>query len=296
MEKFPGQLPVGRALRHTPHRRRDRGAVPHQLNGKALLLELAGARVPHHDQVDFTVAQELLRLVALRPPDLDVRLDLVELAEGAVDVQREHFVDGHAVGDERELHRAHRVVEHRAAPGKLLDVPEVGPALRSALRELVLAVSEVRTERAVSEAVGVHGVREQLVLLHDRPVDRLHQTLALGAEKIGLGDRRDVPFVVTALHLSLQLGVGDRSDRAHADARLVGERLEEGGFLRGRPAPAPRVDVDRARLCNRSVGDDHRAGQRRRRSGSEAFEERATSHGYPPYQSLDGSRDSIAGS
>jgi hypothetical protein len=248
----------------------------------ALLLELAGARVPHHHHVDFTIAQELLGLVALRPPDLDVRLDLIELAEGAVDVQREHLVDGHAVRDERELHRTHRVVEHRAIPGELLDVPEVGPAFRSALRELVLAVGEVRAERAVGEAVGVHGVREQLFLVHDRPVDRLHQTFALGPEKISLGDRRDVPLVAAALYLSLQLGVGHRSDGAHADACLLGERFEEGGFLRGCPAAAPRVDVDSARLRDRALGDDQRSGGRRCGGGSESLEERATSHGYPP--------------
>jgi hypothetical protein len=252
----------------------------------ALLLELARACVPHDDQVDFTVAEELLRLVALRPPDLDVRLDLVELAEGAVDVQREHLVDGHAVRDEGELHGADRVVEHRAVAGELLDVPEVGPGLRAALRELVLAVGEVRPERAVGEAIGVHRVWEELLLLHDRPVDRLDQAFALGAQELGLGDRGDVPLVVAALHLGLQLGVRHGSDRAHADAGLLGERLEEGGFLRGRPAAAPRVDVDRARLGDGALGNDQRSGGRRGGGGRDSLEERATSHSCPPWRCL----------
>jgi hypothetical protein len=57
-----------------------------------LLLQLARARVPHHHHVNLAVAQKLLRLVALRPPDLDVRLDLIELLERAVDVHREHLI------------------------------------------------------------------------------------------------------------------------------------------------------------------------------------------------------------
>src|SRR5207247_9740931 len=56
-------------------------------------------------------------------------------------------------------------------------------------------------------------------------------------------------------------------------AGLVREGLEERGLLGGRPAPAPGVDVDRARLGDRAVRDDQRPHGRERG----ALQERATS-------------------
>src|SRR5262249_42116405 len=73
------------------------------------------------------------------------------LAERTIDVHREHLVRWHAVGHERELKRAHRIVEHGAVAREFFDVPEVGPGLRPALRKLVLAVREIGAERAVRE-------------------------------------------------------------------------------------------------------------------------------------------------
>src|SRR6185436_10155209 len=72
------------------------------------------------------------------------------------------------------------------------------------------------------------------------------------------------------------------SDRAHTDPRLIRERLEESGLLSGRPAPAPRVDVDRARLGDRAVRDDERSADRRGGRGRHSLEERATLHDHPP--------------
>jgi len=103
------------------------GAVPHELDRHALLRELVRSRVPARHHVALAVADELLRLVALRPPHLDVRLDLVELPEGAVEVERVDLVGRHAVGQEREHQRARRAVVERARAGKLLDVLEIRP-------------------------------------------------------------------------------------------------------------------------------------------------------------------------
>src|SRR5207245_4239489 len=80
-------------------------------------------------------------------------------------------------------------------------------------------------------------------------------------------------LVAAALHLGLQLGVGDGRDCFDADAGLVREGLEERGLLGGRPAPAPGVDVDRARLGDRAVRDDQRPHGRERG----ALQERTTS-------------------
>ena len=46
-----------------------------------------------------------------------MRLDLVELLERAVDVERVELVHGHAVGDQREFEVVDGGVLHRARPG-----------------------------------------------------------------------------------------------------------------------------------------------------------------------------------
>src|SRR4029079_1374909 len=47
---------------------------------------LAGTAVGHVDQIDLVLLHELLRLRIVAPPGLDVRFDLVELAEGAIEI------------------------------------------------------------------------------------------------------------------------------------------------------------------------------------------------------------------
>ena len=96
-------------------------------------------------------------------------------------------------------------------------------------------------------------------------VERLHETFAVRAEQVRLAHGGDVPLVAAALHLRLELRVRDRCDGADTDARRLRERLEERRLLRGGPAPAPGVHVDRAGLGDRPLGDDQggeRAGER----------------------------------
>src|SRR5579871_4593690 len=76
------------------------------------------------------------------PPHFDVRLDLVELLEGAVEIERIELVERHAVGDQREDAGARRIAEaERTRAREFLDVPEIGPRLRAAVRIFVGAVA-----------------------------------------------------------------------------------------------------------------------------------------------------------
>src|SRR6516162_7242495 len=97
IDEFPGQLAIRRAFEHAPRAGAAHGAVPDQLDRDTALLELGGARIPDRHYVDFAVADELLRLVALAPPHLDMRLDTVELLECAVDVEGIELVARHSV-------------------------------------------------------------------------------------------------------------------------------------------------------------------------------------------------------
>src|SRR3974390_2364867 len=108
--------------------------LPAQLDRHALLLELGCARIPDRHHVDLAVADELLRLVALPPPHLDMRLDAVELPECALDVEGVERIARHPVGEQRENHAARRVADAQApAARKLLDIPEIPPRSRAAI-------------------------------------------------------------------------------------------------------------------------------------------------------------------
>jgi hypothetical protein len=69
------------------------------------------------------------------------------------------LVGRHAIGQQREREAAERAVIETTVAGKFLDVPEVGPALRPAVRELVLAVHQIGAERIAGDAVVAHRVR-----------------------------------------------------------------------------------------------------------------------------------------
>src|SRR5262245_52811108 len=87
LNEFPGEPSVRRSLDHAPGARTAYGAVPDQLDRHARLLQLGRAPVPDRHHVDFAVADELLRLIALPPPHFDMRLDLLELLESAIEVE-----------------------------------------------------------------------------------------------------------------------------------------------------------------------------------------------------------------
>src|SRR6516165_7748297 len=89
-----------------------------------------------------------------------MRLDFAHLAEGAVDIHGVELVGRHAIGQQREGEATERAVVEATAAGELLDVPEVGPALRPAVRKLVLAVDQIGAERIAGDAVVAHHVSE----------------------------------------------------------------------------------------------------------------------------------------
>ena len=138
----------------------DFGPVPDEFERHVVLDQIDGARAPHGDHVDLAVADELLRLRSLAPPCFDMRLELAHLAEGAVDIHGIELVGRHAIGQQREREAAERAVVEATAAGEFLDVTEVGPALRSPVRELVLAVHQIGAERIAGDAVVAHHVRE----------------------------------------------------------------------------------------------------------------------------------------
>src|SRR5262249_47002890 len=154
--EFPRQLAVGRALEHAPRARAADRAVPDELDRHALLLQLARASIPDRHHIELAIANELLRLIALAPPDLDVRLDLVELLERAVDVQRIESIGRHAVREQGKNQRARGIIDAQAARAReLLDVPEVCPAPGTAVGEFVAAMAKVRALNVGGDAVTV---------------------------------------------------------------------------------------------------------------------------------------------
>src|SRR3546814_15756807 len=74
-------------------------------------------------------AEQVGHLRDRRPPD-DVRLDLVELAKGAVDSRwrpqrRIDLVGRHTVGQQGEFERIFGGLAHPALAGETFDVPEI---------------------------------------------------------------------------------------------------------------------------------------------------------------------------
>src|SRR6266446_3990287 len=123
--------PVGilGALRDDEAALLQRAFAPFDFDRRALLDDVVEAAVPARRQHDLLVEQKLGRLLAGRPPGCDVRLDLVELLEGAVEVDGIELVLRHAVGQQRELEIVGRVVAHGTRAGKLLGVPPFRPGL-----------------------------------------------------------------------------------------------------------------------------------------------------------------------
>ena len=92
-----------------------------------------------------------------------MRLDLAHLAEGAVEVHGIELVDRHPVGQQGEGEAGEGTVEQAARAWESLDVPEVGPALRPAVGEFVLAIDQIGAERIAGDAVFAHDVRRLFV-------------------------------------------------------------------------------------------------------------------------------------
>ena len=229
-------------------------------------------RHPGGDHVDLARGQHLLALCARGPPHADVRLDLVEAREGAVEIARVDLRGRHAVGHQRFLDGVERMLAQRAAARHLLDVPQIGPRRRGALAlELVVAIGE---HRRVD--VGADAIRR-----HVRRRDRLHHRLGLEAVRLQVllvaggqdVDRRQADLghvpgvglgVDHALDLRHRLGRGLHAD--DLDAGLLGERLVEHGAV-GLGVDAAIVAHDDALALRLRRGPDRRCGQGRHAHG-----------------------------
>src|SRR5207344_1063175 len=245
-DQLPRELAVWRSLEHGPRARAANRPVPNDLDRNALLLEFARARVPNRHHVDFTIADELLRLGTLTPPHFDVRFDLVELVEGAVDVEGVELIARDPVGEQREDQRSGRIAQAQAAVAReSLDVPEIRPRPGTAVAIFVTAIAKGRADNILRDAIpiGDNGIWRQGILVDDRPIDRLRQALPARPQPLHGVDRRHIELVGAALHLRLDLAVRDRRDGADLDACRRGEGFEEGGILSSRIAPAPGVHI-----------------------------------------------------
>src|ERR1051326_2998811 len=130
VEKLHAAVRIGAADRHHPGliaAFADR-LVPHQREWRMMIEDrLGGAPVHHGDDVDFLLLHQLLAQRIVRPPGFYVRLDALEAAEGTFEIERIEFAVLDAVGLERRFDGPQRVGAQRAAAGKFLDVPEIGP-------------------------------------------------------------------------------------------------------------------------------------------------------------------------
>src|SRR5215472_2658925 len=224
MTELPGLLRPRVSPRDLQVRLVDLRLVPHQFERHLVIDQVDGARAPHRDHVDLAVADELLRLRAIAPPRLDARLELVHLAERAVEVHRIELVLRHAIGEQREGEARERAVEQAAAAGKLLHVPEIRPALRPAVRKLVLAVDDVGAERVAGDGIVANDVGRQIVGLGGDLVDLLEQVLQHGLAVFDVAEIDHVPLVVAGLHLRLELGEGDPRHGLDRNSGLRRER------------------------------------------------------------------------
>ncbi|MNZ74595.1 hypothetical protein D3C78_930460 [compost metagenome] len=172
-------------------------------------------------------------------PPLDVRLDLVELGEGAVlaGLGGEHLVELfvlHAVGEQGEFQGGLGQLAQAALAGEFLDVPEIAPAGGSA-GELVAVVGEHRGVDEEANAAGLDGAGNEVLILQAdlRRVDLFEHALVAAAGEFGALHFDHVPGDAAGAHHGLDLGhftVVFAGHQAVAAALLPGvvERLDLG--------------------------------------------------------------------
>src|SRR5262249_16668758 len=148
------------------------------------------------------------------------------------------------------------------AAGEFLDVPEVGPALWSPVRELVLAVHQIGAERIAGDAVVAHHVRRQLIGLGGVPVDLLEQSLEHGLAVFHVAELDPVPLETPGVTWGFDFGKRDAGHGLDLDSGLCRERLEEGLPPRGFPYAAVGIHIDRSALRARRADDRGRAEER----------------------------------
>jgi len=104
---------------------------PYDLEVFTFLLSRCDAAVIGSRHYDVTSGEQLRRLRSGLPP-LDVRLDLIELLEGAFYARfgAQYLVDIvrlHAVGKQRKFESELGALAHTALAGEFLGIPEIGP-------------------------------------------------------------------------------------------------------------------------------------------------------------------------
>jgi len=136
VQEFHGQGLVGRALG-------DAEAVIVQnalVEGVGHLGTVFGhhveAAVPARDHVDLAVLHQLGMLGAGRPPHGNVRFEFLDFLDGAFNAAGRgkyliHLGRRHAVCHQRRLERTGHTLAVGALAGEFLDIPEIGPALRT---------------------------------------------------------------------------------------------------------------------------------------------------------------------
>ncbi|MND66642.1 hypothetical protein D3C80_580400 [compost metagenome] len=185
---------------------------PDQLEILAFRLVDAGdAAVIDRGDGNFAGCEILHRLRTGFPPD-DIRLQLVELLEGAVDafIGRQDVIKFrrlHAIGQKREFEIVFGALAQRTLARKLLRIPEIDPVFRAVL-ELVAVISH--RQRPVIDACTalVDGFRQELVLDADLvPVELFVKTIGATKRQLFGLDLHDVPVRSAGLHLGLQNAV-----------------------------------------------------------------------------------------
>ena len=220
--------------------------------------------------LNLVVLHELRRLGACLPPHRHVLLDLVQLLEGEVDVEREQLVDRHARRLQRERQAIVRVVRQGALAGERLGVEELDEVLRL-LR--ALAPRHDGREVLVAEAVLVLGLGEHRRGIDRRPVDLLDQAELLGLQHDARTELEQGRAALPALDQRAQLAERARAFAHDVDAGLGFQRIDIADLDRI-AAEATRFDhADLLRLRPRRRQDAERRQARRRR-----LHERTPSH------------------
>ncbi len=237
-DEFLRQRLVRRALHHRPVLRIVETAGPDDGQFHPLLLRSGDAPVVGRAHHHVAGRQPLRRLGAGLPP-LDVRLELVELGEGAADPLRggKYLVEVlrlHPVGQQRHFQGVLGALAQATLAGELADVPEIRPGLRrpGQLRRVVghHHRPDVGGHPALAESAGdeLRGVAET------RRVEAFEQPLVAAAEQFGALHLDHVPADLADVDHGLHLGhfaVVFAGDHLPAAASL--EWLEIGLFLGG---------------------------------------------------------------
>ena len=197
------------------------------VDGVALLPRTPGTTQAAEHEINLAVLQQHVILSGVGDPDIDMRLDLVELFESAIDIERIDLVLRDPRRQQCRLQKRLGLGIGGPAALELLDIPEIRPVLRRVAGEGLGVPGQDPAEGDRGHAILVQCIGDQLVLRHDLVnevvVDR-RELAVLGRQihhlPFGIDD---VPFDVAALLHELQLRRIGRPGGHHLDARRLGE-------------------------------------------------------------------------